>query len=609
MSSSPIPCSLETVRQRIDAEKPKTVPDFVRLRRSLQKVSAGLPSGMRGGRVALLSVFTTRALDDCFFVKACEAGLWLDFYVGPDYQMAQEILNPQSGLFQFQPDLTILFIDLAAMFGETFFAPYQLDQEGRKRLLDEKFAELQATLEALRKTGGKILVHNLCVPSYSPMGIAEGKQPFGWIEMVREFNAKLQRAYLQDQMIWIFDYDGFCSIQGKGRIQDPKMYYRGDVKLSWEHFPSLCEAYLAFVKPLFNVVRKCLVLDLDNTLWGGILGEDGLEQLRLGPTPEGRSYWEFQKEIRALFDRGILLAINSRNDLSAVLKVLREHPHMILREEHFAAIQANWEDKASNIRVIAKTLNIGTDSLVFLDDDPFNRALVRRELPEVLTVELPADSCLYPDCLRRLTDFNSFVITEEDRLRGRMMAEDRRRDEFKQSATDFEKYLQGLKMCAVFQRADEFTIPRISQLTLRTNQFNLATRRYQTETLSSLATREDWWIASMQASDLFGDYGVVGVAMVEKNGARWRLENFLMSCRVLGRGLERALLAFVMEQATAAGARELIGEYLPTAKNGMAATFYKSHGFQWLEKTDNAERWIYTLANPLTYPAHIQIKK
>ncbi len=366
--------------------------------------------------------------------------------------------------------------------------------------------------------------------------------------------------------------------------------------------------FFSYIKPLL-LTKKCLVLDLDDTLWGGIIGEDGLEGIKLGPTPEGRPFLEFQKYILSLFNRGIILAINSKNNLEDALNVLRKHPYAVLKEKHFASIKINWDDKISNMKAIADEINIGLDSLVFFDDDKLNREMVSSALPEVKVVDLPDDPSLYLKTLMELNDFNSFHFSEEDKARGRMYADQRKRQELSQTATDITEYLKALNMKVTIEPASPFNIPRISQLTQKTNQFNMTTRRYSEEDIKKLSGNKNYLVFSVKVEDKFGDNGITGIAIVKKEEKKWIIDSFLLSCRIIGRRVEETMLAYILEEAKKEKVKTLIGEFISTKKNTPAKEFYHKNGFKPIEKKGGVQWWEFLIKKEYKYPKFIKVVK
>ncbi|MGA1823453.1 MAG: HAD-IIIC family phosphatase [bacterium] len=584
----------------------RTVPDYFKSYKELKSKCVDL----KRFRVAILSSSTINGLKEILTVKCMEIALFSEVYIGGYDQYAQEILDNNSKFYEFMPDLVILFVDIRSLLGDIFFDFYQLSLEERKELLNSKIQYLTNLINRMReKLRAKIVVHNFEVPSGSPLSILENKQELGIVEFVEKINADLRNLYKSDSQVFIFDYNSFISELGKKEVFNYKMYYLADIKIDLGCMPALVDQYIAYIKPLMSMTRKCIVLDLDNTLWGGIIGEDGIEGIKLGPTPEGRPFMEFQKYILSYFNRGIILAINSKNNLDSVLNVLKEHPYMILKEHHFASMQINWNDKISNMKAISKELNIGLDSFVFFDDDKFNREIIRDALPEVKVVDLPEDPSQYIKIIQELNDFNTFQLTEEDKKKGQIYAEQKRRTDLSKSIHDITEYLKGLEMEVTIESANKFNIPRISQLTQKTNQFNMTTRRYLEEDINKFSQDDYFLVFCIGVKDKFGDNGITGTAIVKKGGNSWLIDTFLLSCRVIGRKVEDSLLAYIVEEARKTGTKKLMGEFIPSQKNAPARNFYKEKGFKLEDTVGDKQIWCYKLSQDFKYPEFIQINK
>ena len=322
-----------------------------------------------------------------------------------------------------------------------------------------------------------------------------------------------------------------------------------------------------------KTMKKCIVLDLDNTLWGGIVGEDGTPGIELSMNERGSGFIAFQQALLDMYHRGVILAINSHNNPEDALAVIRNHPNMILKEPHFAAMRMNWKDKHENIQSLAEELNIGLDSMVFFDDNPLHREMVRSFLPEVDVPELPTDPLLYAKTLHALPYFPSHATTNEDTMRGNLYVTERLRREAEKRFSSKEEFLMSLGLEAYIEVNDSTAIERIAQLTEKTNQFNTKKNPLSSDRVISLMKSDTYEILSMRVIDRFGDYGIIGVAIIEKKAHRWHVEQLLMSCRILGRGVEEALLFAIAERARLHGADHLSFAYAPTEKNAPAKTF------------------------------------
>lgn len=518
-----------------------------------------------------------------------------------------ELANPQSELVQYAPDMLFVFLDFQS-FIPNYLELLKEEKNVRELEIEKKLQELKGLLAAFRKNHScSVVLHNFEVPTFSPLGIVDNKK-FGLRSMVRELNMVLEREFDESSDIFIFDYENFLGFHGKKAAQDPRFYYVADMKLSSDLVPELAKEYLSYIRAAQGKVKKCIVLDLDHTLWGGIIGEDGFDSIKLGPKAPGKAFFEFQQILLSYFNRGVILAINSKNNPEDALEVIRNHPHMVLREEHFAAMRINWQDKATNIREIANELNIGTDSMIFVDDDSLNRELVKSVLPEVLTVDLPKDPSEYVNTFTKITELNTLQLTSEDTRRGSLYVSERQRRELKNETTNYEDFLKKLEMKVTIEKANQFTIPRLSQLTQRTNQFNLTTKRYTEADVTNFVESPEHEVYSIHVKDKLGDSGIVGCVITKKSGEITYIDSFLMSCRVLGRKIEGILLAHVLDEAKKNGSSQVVGEYKPTKKNVQTQHFYKNSGFLVEETTSEKESWKFSLEGyDAMFPEYVEV--
>ena len=372
----------------------------------------------------------------------------------------------------------------------------------------------------------------------------------------------------------------------------------------------LSREYLRFVLPLMGKTCKALAVDLDNTLWGGVIGEDGMTGIKLSAEYPGAAFLNVQRAILDLYQRGVILAACSKNNLADAMEAIETHPHMLLRPHHFAALRINWQDKAQNLREIARELNIGIDAVAFLDDNPVERNRVRGEVPEVQVLELPADPMGYAQALREWPVFERLTLSAEDRERGRMYAENRQRAELEQTAGSLEDFYRGLQMEAEMGQVTPDTLARTAQLTQKTNQFNLTTRRYSEQEVEAMRRDPAYRVVTLKVRDRFGDNGLVGVAITKTEGQTCEIDTFLLSCRVIGRTIETAILSHLAEQARQQGATVLQGWFLPTKKNAPARDFYAQHDFQPVQEREDGTLWQRDIAaNPVHCPPWVKLSE
>lgn len=555
-------------------------------------------------RVALLSSFTINGLEDALRVKSAEKNIRCITYVGGYNQHPQEILNTKSGLYKFLPDITFLLLDTRSILGDLFYYPYSLTAKERKDFIENKTKELLNLVEIFTSISkSKLVITNLVIPTHSSYGILETKTDFGLREMIREINAQLEKSFRNIDSVYLYDFNQFFFLHGGKHVFNSQQFLFGDIKVSLDYIPYLAYDLMGYIIAVLGLSKKCIVLDLDNTLWGGVAGEDGFDGIKLGPTPPGNAYVEFQHYLHSLYQRGIILAINSKNNLDDALNIIRDHPYMILRENHFACMKINWNDKVSNMKEISDELNIGLDSMVFFDDDPANREYMKTNLPQVLTVDLPADPSNYSTIIQNMNDFNVLKITDEDKNRGTMYQQQRERNELENSSSNLEDFLKQLDIKITIKKSNTFTIPRISQLTLKTNQFNLTTKRYQEEDIRKFSSDDKMLVGCAQVEDKFGDNGITGAFIVRKdNPKEWMIDTFLLSCRVMGREVEKALLSYIIEKAKEDGVEKIKAEFIPTKKNKPAENFLPNCGFK-----EEGNYWTYSIKSSFVIPNYIKL--
>ena len=555
--------------------------------------------------VGILASFSLNGLEETLRVKCAQKGIDCRTYVGDYNQYNQEIFKSDSKLFQFNPQLTFLILDIRHILGELYFLPYSISASERKEFVETKVDEIKKLVETfLDNSNSKLVITNFQIPVYSPYGINEQKEDFGMKQLVYEINNKIRHELKDQSLVFIYDFNEFVMKFGEYNVFNYQDYFFGDIKISIDYIPKFTDELLGYVNAVMGITKKCIVLDLDNTLWGGIIGEDGFDNIKLGDDAVGRSFVEFQKRLLALNQRGIILAVNSKNNFEDAMEVIKKHPSMILREDNFACMKINWDDKVTNLQEISKELNIGLDSMVFFDDDLINQEFVKTSLPEVLVVELPNDSSQFAQIITKMKEFDVLKITEEDVKRNEMYLVQKKRTELKNKIVDFDEFLKQMNIEVNVKKADSFTIPRISQLTLKTNQFNLTTKRYQQEEISSFSSDKDRIVECVQVSDKFGDNGITGVYIIEKKDSKeWIIDTFLLSCRIMGRKVEEAMLYQIIEKAKNLGIKKIKGKFIPTKKNKPAENFYSDCGFK-----KEGDYWVFNTDQVMKKPEQIKLR-
>ena len=547
-------------------------------------------TGGRPVRIALMSSYVIEPLVPFLDVECRRAGLAPEFYVAPLNQYTQEALNPASGLYAFAPEIVFVALDVEDLFPAVNGVPSTEDLARGREEIGARIAALVRELHA--RSNALIVVHELALTGRSPHGILDNRRGDSLTQWVEDVNRGLARQLGAQGHTFLLPLRSALQRAGVDRGQSRKLWYMARMRHGDAALQELARSSMRYVKPLKGLTRKCVVVDLDGTLWGGVVGELGAEGIQLGPTAPGAEFLDFQEALLALTKRGVLLAVCSKNNPEDVLPVLREHRHMLLREEHFSALRINWRNKAENLAEIAVELNIGLDSLVFLDDNPVERELIRQVLPEVLTVEMPKDASQYRATLEDLTDFELLAMTREDEMRVSQYQANRRRQALEQSSGSLDDYLTSLEIKAEIGRASTHHVARLVQMFNKTNQFNTTTRRYQTPDVERFIGSPTHQVYVLDVADRFGDHGLVGTAVVREEGDTWVIDNVLLSCRAMGLSVETALLQQIHDAARARDVTRLVGEFVPTPKNKPSADFYSRHGFRSAGDDGGAQTWV-----------------
>ena len=426
-------------------------------------------------RIALLSSYVLDWLIPYLDLECRKAGLHPEIYLAPFNQYTQQVLSPKSDLYQFKPDIIFLALGLEDICSEisTGVKDNELD-----RLRSAIVAQVLGLVREIESNSGALtVVHSFPTLRKDGQGILQNRLVNSFSRWLAALNDELAGVLRAHERSFLMPLDAVVGWVGQAHSYQAKMWYMASMRLAEASLPELARYSMRYIKALKGLTRKCLVLDLDGTLWGGIVGEVGAEGVALGPIAPGIEYLDFQRALLELTRRGILLAVCSKNNPEDALPVIRSHPHMLLREEQFAAMRINWKNKADNIREIAQELNIGLDSLVFFDDNPNERELIKQVLPEVLTVELPRDPSLYRRMLEDMTDFDLLSLTKDDEMRVARYQANAKRQAAKSTAVSLDEYLQSLKIRVSIHLASRDALNRLVQLFNKTNQFNLTTKR------------------------------------------------------------------------------------------------------------------------------------
>jgi FkbH-like protein len=567
--------------------------------------------GFHSAKIAILSSFTVESIIPYLYVECCRTRLDPKIYISGYNLYQQEIIDPNSWLYKFDPDVLILAVRLQDINSGFYDSFLQLTEEKIENDIHDIAETFRSLISSFRiRSNAVVIVHNFEIPARSSLGIIDNQQRYSQKACVQRINNSLEEIAKNSEGVYILDYDGLTSLYGKISWQDDRMWLLAKMPIAGKNLIHLANEYVRFLKPLKGLNRKCLVLDLDNTLWGGILGEDGIDSIKLGHTYPGNAFLAFQKMILEFYNKGIILAINSKNNETDVMEVFEKHSDMILKKNHFASWRINWQDKVQNMKEIAEELNIGLDSIAFIDDSPVERERMKTGLPEVFTIDMPSEPVKYCSVLSELTDFELLSFSDEDRKRGEMYRTQIERKVLQQNSVSLEDFYKNLEMTITINLADSHSIPRISQLTQRTNQFNLTSKRYSESDISYFVESPNYYVFYAKLLDKFGDNGIIGASIIRKiSDDEWEIDTYLISCRALGRTIETAFLSFIANIAKIKGARFLHGIYIPTKKNQSASEFYKLHGFEVCKESSEQIRYLLDIdkAN-ITFPQWFKLE-
>ncbi len=547
-------------------------------------------------RVACLPSFTFDPLVTALELQGLRSGLGFETHVGPFGQFEQELINPSSGLASFRPDVVLLAVRLQDVCPPIYETFNSLTADDAARLVDDWIGRLRSALDAFRqRCPAHLLVHNYDQPAWPALGIADRTSSPSQAATITRANEALSALAATVENVQVMDYDALVARHGREGWPDPRLALYARIPVAAEHYWHLAGFYVQHLRPLYGLTRKVLVLDADNTLWGGVVGDVGLDNIALGHDYPGNAYVAFQKRILDLSQRGVILCLASKNEPGTVEEVFANHPDMVLRNEHFSARRVNWDSKPENLRQMAAELNLGLDSFVFIDDSAVECELMRAALPQVLTVPLPADPAQFPAVIESLDCFDQWTVSAEDRQRGKLYQAEARRSEVQSAAVDMPTFYRRLGMKMTVFEDHQAHIGRAAQMTNRTNQFNMHTIRCSEDDLRRFMASDEHKVFTVALQDRFGDNGVVGLAVVFPGPEQWVLHMFLMSCRVLGRTVEQTFAGWIAQQARAAGARRLLAEFRPTAKNQPFAGFYQERGFVQAPAEGDIQRWTWEL--------------
>jgi FkbH-like protein len=552
----------------------------LRFLRRLAESDAASGAGLKPFRIALLSSFSIEFIQDPLVAQGFLNGLRLELRQAGFGAFRQELLDPASELYAAPPDLVILAVE-GEEWAPAAYAWASQDGAADAAAVVEGFrAEFASLIDAFRaRCSAPLLVHNFAPPPALRLGILDAGDAEGQSRLVDRLNDALRSASAAAAAVYVVDYAALVRQHGTRQWYDQRMRHYARAPIAQPMLTHLAREYLKFVRCLVGFNKKCLVLDLDNTVWGGVVGEEGVDGIHLGPTYPGSAFLEFQQYVLALRQRGVILAVASKNNPADVDEVFARHRHMALRKEHFAEMQVHWEPKSESLRRLAANLDIGLEHMVLVDDNPAECEQVRGALPMVTVVQLPAQPERYIEALHEEGWFDALAVSSEDLRRGELYQQRAEAEALRTSGVSLDEYYQALDMEFRVAPVDRSSLKRAAQLTQKTNQLNVTTRRYSEAQLAELMADPRWCVRTVTVTDRFGDNGIVGIIMGRAEGEALHIDNLLLSCRVIGRGVEAAMLAYLCEAATERGLAAVTGELIPTAKNVPVRKLFEENGF------------------------------
>lgn len=556
---------------------------FIELKKELKKKETGLPEI----KLALVGDTATQLL--CTAIKGTGVfrGFNINLFEAEYNQVERQFMDPTSDLYQFNADYVVVFQSTHKL-GEHHSA---LSQEQQAMLAEDRLQFVTGICSNPALASKKIIYFNYAEIEDTVFGSYANKVDSSFTFQVRKLNYELMRLSQQFPNLFICDIAGLQNKLGRDQMFAANVYTSTEMVLSIDALPYVASRVMDIVCAIKGQFKKCLILDLDNTVWGGVIGDDGLEGIQLGHgLGIGKAFTEFQMWVKKLKQRGIIICVASKNNEETAKEPFEKHPDMVLKMDDIAVFQANWETKVDNIRTIQQILNIGFDSMVFLDDNPFERNIVRENIPAITVPELPEDPAEYLEYLYSLNLFETASYSNLDKDRTKQYQVEAQRVSLSKTFTNEADFLKSLNMVSEVSGFTKFNIPRVAQLSQRSNQFNLRTVRYTDADIEALANEQSVIDLSFTLEDKFGDNGLIAVVIMKPiDKETLFVDTWFMSCRVLKRGMENFTLNTMVEKAKAAGYKRIIGEYLPTPKNKMVEEHYTGLGFKTIEGASTAQ--------------------
>jgi FkbH-like protein len=583
----------ETLQQEVPKalRLPTSVAEILRKRQGLKKELLK-QTNLVPARIAILGGSTTSEIKNMLELTLLAQGIKPTFYESGYNRYYEDVLEGNADLWNFRPEIVFIHTTWHNVSQFPDLLENEVEVEGRLRREMARFESLWTKIHD--ELGALIIQNNFDLPRLRPLGNLEASESYGRVNFLLRLNAEFAAYARSHSRFLINDILYLCAQVGLNAWHEHNYWYNFHMALSPAASLALARNVAGIVKAAYGKSKKCLVLDLDNTLWGGVIGDDGVQNLVLGRDhPVGEAFLNFQKYVKNLQRRGVILAICSKNDIETAKEGF-SHPDSVLRLDDFAAFKASWNPKPQNIREIAADLNIGLDSLVFVDDNPAERAFVAEQMPEVAVPNVGLDVSRFAEILEQEGYFEAEKVVQEDLSRSTFYASNAQRSASQAAFNTYGEYLASLEMTAEIGPFLPVYLERITQLINKTNQFNLTTRRYTSAEVEAISRDSGFVTLYGRLTDKFGDNGLVSVLIGRVSHKTLELDLWLMSCRVLKREMELAMFDALLEECQARGVHEIIGAYIPSKKNGMVAGHYASLGFSRVDgASGERELWRY----------------
>lgn len=547
-------------------------------------------------RVAILSSYTAEFLKPFLHVELARLGLESSLWFGGFGQLESLVMDSGSALYAFRPDVVVMALRIEDIQPDAVFRARTADGAELRDAAAATIARTKALVEALQSTRRcTVLLSNFSEPEPSVLSVGDASVSTSRSSAFAGANVDLRMMAAGIGGAFVWDYAGLVRARGALEWSDARLWFHARIPVAAPHHAWMAQHLARTIRASISPMAKVLVVDLDNTIWGGVIGDDGIEGIALGDEYPGNEFKALQRQVLALRDRGVLLAVASKNDEAVVVEAFRGHPEMLLRWEDFAAARVNWLPKSIGIAEMATELNLGLDAFVFLDDNPVERTEVQSSLPSVKVIDVEPWGTLRR-ALASCPWFDTLSSSAEDFVRAEQYSRERERREGESRYATVDEFLRSLGMCADVGRAGAVDRGRVAQLIGKTNQFNLTGRRHPEAALGPwIDDSEHYCVARLRLRDRFGDHGMVAAALMVREAVTARIDTLVMSCRVMNRHVESGLLAYLCEVASEWGCQEIIGEYIASPRNSMVSGFYPAHGFVGSSKEGSGTTWTLAL--------------